>query len=258
MKKLNILKIMILMMITLFIYIIMKKPPEKKYIIKVTEIKKENNLVEDFNHDLNKDHWNVIERGNNYNNELQYYSSNNVMINNGILELTAKKESLNNHSYTSGMITTKDKYEFLYGKIIVKVKSASGKGLLSAIWLLPADDALYPEVDILESLGEKPNEIWTGVHYINEHSQKTSYFNTYHTNSDFSIYEINWEKDEIRCYLDNKLVYKTNVGVPDQKMYLIINLAVGGNWPKQPDDSIFPRSLLIDYIVIIPEVIDKS
>jgi beta-glucanase (GH16 family) len=233
-------------------------PPARIYKTNVFEEIESNALVADFSNELNSRYWNVVERGDNCNNELQYYSPKNVNIRNGFLDIEARKEIINGHQYTSGLIDTKNKYEFLYGKIIFRTKPAIGNGLVSAIWLLPADDDYLPEVDIVESLGTQNNQMWTGVHYLDPSSKQLSNFTNYPSNKDFSTYELDWEENEIRFYVDNNLTYKTNVGVPNEKMYLIINLSVGGDWPRNPDDSILPTSFLIDYIMIIPKELDIS
>lgn len=256
MKKLTILKVMVFIVIVLFFYVILKIPSERIYKINILGATKNNALVEDFNNKLNENYWNTVEQGNNYNNELQYYRPDNLNVNNGFLEIEAKKENFENHQYTSGQITTKGKFEFLYGKIIFKTKPVSGQGLLSAVWLLPADDSLLPEIDIIEVLGNKSDQMWTGVHYLDSTSKKRSNFVNYMSNRDFSTYELDWEKDEIRCYVNNQLIFQSTVDVPNKKMYLIIDLAVGGDWPKNPDDSIFPTKFLIDYIIIIPKELD--
>lgn len=234
-------------------YVLLKSPSERIYKINTIKIMKSNVLVEDFNSKLNINYWNIADRGNNYNKELQYYNHGNINIKNGILEIEARKEEYKSHYYTSGLINTKGKFEFLYGKIIFRAKSAVGKGLLSAIWLLPADDSLLPEIDIIEIIGDQGGQIWTGVHYLDSNSKLESKFVNYKSNKEFSTYELDWDENEIRCYANNQLTYKTNEGIPNKKMYLIINLAVGGDWPKNPDNSIFPSGFLIDYIIIIPK-----
>lgn len=215
-----------------------------------------NALVEDFNDEINNNYWNIVDRGNNCNNELQYYNPENVNIKDGFLEIVAKKEEFESHQYTSGMIDTKNKFEFLYGKIIFKAKPATGKGMLSAIWLLPADDSFIPEIDVIEILGSTYNGSWTGLHYLDSNSKLKSNFANYASNEEFNTYELDWEENEIRYYVNNQLIYITNVGVPNKKMYLIVNLSVGGNWPKNPDNNAFPTSFLIDYITIIPKELD--
>jgi beta-glucanase (GH16 family) len=124
--------------------------------------------------------------------------------------------------------------------------------------LLPADDSLFPEVDIIEVLGTNDNQMWTGVHYLESESELKSNFVNYASNKDFYTYEIDWNANEIKCYTNNKLTYRTDVGVPNKKMYLIINLSIGGSWAKDPDDNVFPASFFIDYIIIIPKELDTA
>ncbi|MDD4036135.1 MAG: glycoside hydrolase family 16 protein [Bacilli bacterium] len=253
MKKLKILKYIIIIFITLITYITLTNQNERLYTINILKEPDKLILASDFRGNLNRKYWNIIEQGKNTNNELQYYTNNNVIIKNNNLSLIADNEQYNNHNYTSGMLSTKGKFEFLYGKVIIKAKSAPGKGLLSAIWLLPVDDSFLPEIDIIEILGEKTNEVWMGTHYENNGKRYKS-FNTYSKLKDnFNLYELVWNKDEIRWSVNGNIVHKTNKGVPNKEMYLIINLAVGGDWPQDPDNSIFPAEFLIDYIVIIPE-----
>lgn len=255
MKKLKFLKYIFISLITLITYITLNNHNARLYTINILKEPGKLILLNDFKNNLDKKYWTIVEQGNNSNNELQYYTTNNVTIEDNNLSLVAQKEEVNNHDYTSGMITTKGKFEFLYGKIIFKAKPALGKGLLSAIWLLPADDSFLPEIDIIEILGEKANEVWMGTHYL-ENTQKYKSFNIYSKlKNDFNLYELVWAKDEIRWSINGTLVHKTRKGVPDKKMYLLINLAVGGNWPKDPANDVFPAEFLIDYIIIIPEEI---
>lgn len=246
-------KILIIIFSFFVIAFIVKEPPEKIYKINVVEEVTLKTLIDDFNNGINYRYWNILDRGNNYNNELQYYRTENIKFTNNFLEIEALKENYKNHNYTSGLITTKDKFAFLYGKVIVKIKPAVGKGVLSAVWLLPADDSLFPEIDMIESLGSDKRHFWTGVHYLDSSLVLRQNFVDYIVTSDFVIYELYWSKEEIKCYVDNKLVYVTNVGIPHKKMFLNINLAIGGNWPRNPDDNMLPTKLLIDYVIIIPE-----
>jgi beta-glucanase (GH16 family) len=253
MKKLKFLKYIFISLITLIIYITLTNNNERLYTINILREPEKLILVDDFKKEINKKYWNIVRQGYNTNNELQYYSNNNVIIENNNLVLIAQKENYNDHNYTSGMISTKNKFEFQYGKIIIKAKPALGKGLLSAIWLLPTDDTFMPEIDIIEILGEKTNEVWMGTHY-QKNNQKYKSFNTYSKLiDDFNIYELIWKENEIRWLINGKLVHKTDEGVPNKKMYLIVNLAVGGIWPKGPNDDALPSKFLIDYIIIIPE-----
>ncbi|MDD4298333.1 MAG: glycoside hydrolase family 16 protein [Bacilli bacterium] len=253
MKKNKFLILLIIFVIVFIIYTFKIMPPKKIYKINIIEQINDYALIEDFNDNLNNKYWSIINRGNNYNNELQYYSPQNIAIKNGILEIEAREEVIDNHQYTSGALTTKGKFEFLYGKIIFKAKPAIGQGLLTAIWLLPADDSSYPEIDIIEVLGNNPNEIWTGVHYLDNNSLLKRDFVNNTNNHNFLIYEFQWDENEITCYMNNQLIYKTQTAIPKKKMYLVINLAVGGDWPGKPKNNILPSKFLIDYVIVIPK-----
>ncbi|MDD2202922.1 MAG: glycoside hydrolase family 16 protein [Bacilli bacterium] len=230
MNKKRIMKYTFFILLIVFFCLITKTPYQKVYKINVIEEENNNILVDDFNGKLNTRFWNAVEQGESYNNDLQYYNPKNISIIDGLLELVAKKENFKDHNYTSGMITTKGKFEFLYGKIIFKIRPAVGNGLLSAAWLLPADDSLFPEVDMMEVLGNKgEDEIWTGIHYKDLDGSSRKKFTNIKNENDFAIYEIEWNEKEIKGYINNKLIYKSEVGIPNKKMYLILNLAVGGN-----------------------------
>jgi len=235
---------------------LLSKPTTRVYKININEEIYKDALVFDFNHSLDRNYWNIEERGENYNEELQYYHPNNIKVENGFLKIEARKENYNNHEYTSGLINTKGKFEFIYGKIIIRAKPAEGIGLLSAVWLLPANGYFYPEIDFIEALGTK-NKTWTGIHYLDTELKKQKNFVSFPTNNDFSIYELHWEENQIKVYVDNELKYKINKNVPAEEMYLIINLAVGGVWPGEPDIEALPANFLIDYIIVMPNIVSK-
>ena len=239
----------------MLIFVFFWKPANKVYEVNIYTESKDSYLIEDFNNDLDNNYWSIIDGGETYNNELQYYTPKNISINNGILEIEAKKETYQECDYTSGLINTKNKFEFQYGKIIFRAKPAYGNGLVSAIWLLPADGSLYPEVDILEALGND-NTIWTGIHYLDPDSNKQSNFVNVPGANNYSVYEFNWDENEISLSIDNKPIYKTSAGVPNKKMYVIINLSVGGTWAGEPEGSTLPSKFLLDYIIIIPKEVE--
>jgi beta-glucanase (GH16 family) len=199
------------------------------------------------------------------NNELQLYTNKNHQLKDGKLIITAKKQDA---LYTSTRITTKAKKEFQYGRIELRAKLPIGKGLWSAFWMLGAniDKAGWPacgEIDILEYVGKEPKTVFTSLH------TKDSYGNTINTQktvindieTGFHLYAINWTVDSIEFFVDNMLVYtfkpkeKTEEIWPfNQPFYLIINLAIGGNFGgPEVDDTIFPQEFIIDYIKVYQE-----
>jgi beta-glucanase (GH16 family) len=197
---------------------------------------------------LNMETWTEVDRKNNYNNELQYYTPLNSYIRNGRLYLTAKKENRSGKRYTSAMVETKDKYSIKTGRIEVKARMPAGQGLFPAIWLMSYTG--NTEIDIMEMIGSEPDMIYAVNHYHTGGKPAKTYDTVKKNSTDgFHVYALEWEEDELRWYVDGKMFHHTKRGVPDEEMYLILTLAVGGNWPGSPkDDSIFPRSMVVDYV----------
>ncbi|MCA1055389.1 glycoside hydrolase family 16 protein [Rossellomorea aquimaris] len=209
---------------------------------------------DDFDTDsFNEDAWNGINKGWNYNNELQYYRKENIQVGDGSLKLNAKKEEYKGHTYTSAQINTKSKLEVHYGKIEIRARYDGGKGLFPAIWLLPADDSkTLPEVDIMEAIGQEPKKVYM-VNHFGEPNQYTTNHQMIEVqdNEQFHTYTLEWNKSELNWYIDNVLYFSNRKGVPHEPMYLILNLAVGGNWPGNPDESTsFPSTFEIDSVKI--------
>ena len=196
------------------------------------------------------------------NNELQVYTNvaENVKLENGQLVITAIKEG--NDDFTSARITTKDKVEFAYGRIDVRAKMPKGQGIWPAIWMLGAniDQVSWPacgEIDIMELVGHEPEKVHGTVHYDNNGYQTTSSSTTLSEgdfSDEFHVYTLTWEQNTMSWYVDNNL-YKTFIK-PDGANYpfnntffFIMNIAVGGNWPGNPDGTtVFPQEMTVDYI----------
>ncbi|MEB1808208.1 MAG: glycoside hydrolase family 16 protein [Bacillaceae bacterium] len=206
---------------------------------------------------LNTKKWTAQKRKENYNNELQEYSPKNVEIRDGRLQLIAKDDGVAPKKYSSGLVETKGKFDFLYGKVEVKGRYPVGKGLFPAIWMLPSDGKDYlPEIDIFENVGHEPHLVYQ-VHHWREHGKlKTTYNKTENQNIEIDhIYGIEWEENEIRWYVNEELVFTSTTNIPDIPMHLIINLAIGGNWPGDPDsNTFFPAMFSIDYVKIYKKV----
>lgn len=203
--------------------------------------------------ELDQRKWNALEREDNPNQELQYYAPENVKVVDNQVKLIAKKERKGSKKYTSGQIETKGKFSFLYGRVEIRMKYPKGKGLFPALWLLPVrTETGLPEIDIMEAIGQEPFRIHMTNHW-QEGKRKRVATHFYDTSkpSQFHTYALEWEPDEIRWYIDGKLRRKTNKGVPQQRMYLIMNLAVGGIWPGPPNRrTIFPAEMAIDYVKV--------
>jgi len=212
------------------------------------------------------------------NNELQKYvdSSDNIFVKDGNLVIKAiKTEDENGTSYTSGRINTKNKHDYKYGRFEVRAQVPSGKGFLPAFWMMPTDENLYGqwpkcgEIDIMEVLGDETNKAHGTLHFGEPHTQSQGSYtlNDGDFASEFHVYACEWEPDEIRFYVDGHLYYTENdwftkkpgygeVTYPapyDQQFYMILNLAVGGNWPGNPDATTrFDENaeLRVDYVKV--------
>jgi beta-glucanase (GH16 family) len=197
---------------------------------------------------LDLEAWTEADRKDNYNHELQYYTPANAYLADGCLYLTAKKEKKEDKNYTSAMVQTIYKLSFCYGKIEARIKLPAGKGLLPAFWLLsyPGDS----EVEVMEMMGSEP----TVIYGVNHSLKGGAVYNTYgtiknETPEDFHAYVLEWEPGELRWYFDDVLFYQTSEKVPSENMYILLTLAVGGDWPGDPDESTpFPCSMAVDYV----------
>ncbi|QIH38071.1 glycoside hydrolase family 16 protein [Flavobacterium sp. Sr18] len=232
-----------------------------------------NNLVMsdefDVNGKPNSEIWNYdIGTGNNGwgNGELQYYTdrTENVTVQNGVLLITARKESFNGSSYTSARLLTKGKFEQAYGRYEARIRVPYGQGIWPAFWLLGAnsDTVIWPqcgEIDIMEYRGQNPTTILGTVHgpgYSGGNSISKSY-NLLNDRFDtgFHVYGIEWGPEYINFYVDDVLYNQitpsdvTGEWVFDKPFYIIINLAVGGSFVGSPNsETVFPQTMLIDYV----------
>jgi beta-glucanase (GH16 family) len=169
-----------------------------------------------------------------------------------ILSLTATPDET--YGYLSGMLNTYGKFVRRYGYFEIRAKTPPGNGMWPAFWLLPADGAWPPEIDILEWLGRDPLTRYCGTH-SNFASGKDSQAGTHpipDASADFHTYGCDWQADRISFYFDSELM--SSVPTPSDmhvSMYMILNLAIGGGWAGPPDAStVFPSCLLVDYLAV--------
>ncbi len=233
--------------------------------------------ADEFNGDqVNYSDWSHLQNGEGGgNNELQYYTiaPANTTVSDGSLKIKAIRESYtdirgNGYDWTSGRIRTYRQVSFKYGRIEVRAKFPAGQGFWPAIWLLPRDSvygtwAASGEIDIVENRGQEPNQISGTIHYggqwpNNTFSGRDYVFSSGNVNDEFHTYAIEWEAGEIRWYVNGER-YSTQTewsseggAFPapfDQEFFLIINLAVGGWFPGNPDGSTPPEGTLeVDWV----------
>lgn len=210
------------------------------------------------------------------NHELQEYtdSEDNIFVADGNLVLKAIKTTLDNGNdyYTSGKVNSQNKADFMYGKVIVRAKAPEGQGLWPAAWMMPTDESYYGqwpkcgEIDIMEVLGNATDTAYATIHYGEPHGQQqgTRVLENGSYADDFHEYSVEWEPGEMRFYIDDELVLTCNdwfsaVEGEDEKEYpapfnqsffVQMNLAVGGDWPGDPDETTdFDNAeFLIDYV----------
>ncbi|HQK69879.1 MAG TPA: family 16 glycosylhydrolase [Bacteroidales bacterium] len=207
--------------------------------------------------------WNYETGGGGWgNNELQTYtnSNENVHLDSGYLHITALNPSPG--SYTSGRITTKGKKEFTNGKVEIRAMLPEGKGLWPALWMLGANFSSvgWPtcgEIDIMESLGHAPSTSYGALHWnLNGHTYVTGTYNlpSGKFSTEFHVFSLVWTPTRIRWFVDgNQFFSKTREeikGFPIRlPMFFIFNVAVGGTWPGNPDQTTtFPQHMIVDYI----------
>lgn len=185
------------------------------------------------------------------NGELQAYRPEAVTVHDGHLRLTASATPTDGQPYTSGVITSYGKFSFLYGTVEFRARAPVGRGLLSALWLLPDNHDYPPEIDVIEVNGAQPNLGHIGYHWADgadvASEMWTGDFGD--LTDGFHTYAVRWEPGVVAWYVDGVEVHRFEGStVASQEMYLLANLAVGG-WVGAPDGSTpLPASLVLDYI----------
>ncbi|PRD49182.1 glycoside hydrolase [Sphingobacterium haloxyli] len=203
------------------------------------------------------------------NNELQYYTearSENVQVADGLLTITARKETYEGSGYTSTRLISKGKGDFLYGRFEVKAKVPQGRGTWPAAWMLPSDWTYgdWPasgEIDILEHVGYDQDVVHISVHTeAYNHSigtQKTAFRKIQNATTEFHTFRVDWTPAYIRGFVDDVQLFNfPNEGTGykvwpfDQKFHWLLNLAVGGDWGGQQgiDEEVYPVQYQVDYV----------
>lgn len=212
------------------------------------------------------------------NNELQYYTSlsSNLEVSDGMLKITAREQSIGGASYTSARIRTVNKQEFVYGRFEARMKLPSTPGAWPAFWMLPTDSpyggwARSGEIDIMESVNYA-DRMYGTLHYgdawpANAH-RGVSIDNGTDYSDDFHVFSVDWEPDSFTWAIDGvpygtltsdqwySVSDSSNPRAPfDSQFHLLLNVAVGGNFPGNPNgDSVFPQTMEVDYVRVYQRV----
>jgi len=213
----------------------------------------------------------------------------NAFVKGGLLHIRALKESVQGFGYTSAKLKSQNRdgselFAKKYGRFEIRAKLPTGQGIWPALWMLPQDDkyggwAASGEIDILEARGQKPGEILGTLHFgsrwpANAEASKTHMLKDGGTIAVFHVYALEWEPGEIRWFVDgDKFATQSswwsssksdgaNGAKPardaelnpwpapfDQPFYLVMNVAVGGKFPGNPDQTTrFPAEMVVDYV----------
>lgn len=198
------------------------------------------------------------------NNEPQFYTSRpeNARVENGVLKITAKKENYEGAPFTSARINTQGKFSFKYGKVEVRAKLPEGGGTWPAIWMLGANfqSLGWPasgEIDIMEHKGNEPGKIHSAIHTpssygatINSGSQTVS-----NVTGEFHVYAVEWTSQKIAFSVDGVVHYTYMPAVKnsstwpfDAPQFIILNVAMGGNFGGNIDPDFTAGTMEIDYV----------
>jgi beta-glucanase (GH16 family) len=182
--------------------------------------------------------------------------TNAFEVRDGVLRIVAQRGEATyagkQRTYTSGMMTTYRKFSQQYGRFEIRCRVPKGKGMWPAFWLLPEPLAWPPEIDVLEILGHQPDKVYMTHHFREEERNHKSHGGSW-TGPDFSAgfheYAVEWTPERIFWLVDGIERFRSERDIPSSRMYLLVNLAVGGDWPGAPDEkTAFPSALEVDYV----------
>jgi beta-glucanase (GH16 family) len=208
------------------------------------------------------------------NQELEYYTdrSENASVHDGNLVIRALEQNYTGpdgvkRNYTSARLKTFGKFSQTYGRFEARVKIPYGQGMWPAFWMLgdDVDKVGWPacgEIDIMENIGKEPAIIHGSIHgpgYVGTTGLEAPYTVSGKRRfaDEFHVFAIEWDTESISFYVDKDLyVRRTRADLKpgwkwvfDKPFFLILNLAVGGDWPGNPDSTtVFPQTMLVDYV----------
>lgn len=205
------------------------------------------------------------------NNELQYYRADNGKVSDGALTLEARKETFQAYQYTSAKIHTQNKFSFKYGRVDIRAQLPQGQGIWPALWMLGNNITTvgWPacgEIDIMELVGGqgRDNRVHGTLHW-DQNGAKADYGLSYTLPQgifadQFHVFSIIWDEQEISWYVDDQKFLTIDITPATmsefhQNFWLIFNVAVGGNWPGNPNVTTpFPQRMAVDYVRVFQKI----
>ncbi|MFV8837364.1 family 16 glycosylhydrolase [Salinimicrobium soli] len=198
------------------------------------------------------------------NNEVQYYTSRpeNVVVENGVLKITARKENYEGADYTSARLLTKGKFSFTYGKVEVRAKLPVGGGTWPAIWMLGSNFSSvgWPacgEIDIMEHVGNRPGIVSSAIHTPSSYGGTVNHGETsiQNVSSQFHVYSAEWTAEKIQFAVDGNIFYTYNPTTKNAStwpfnsdQFIILNIAMGGSLGGNIDPNFNSGTMEIDYV----------
>lgn len=220
--------------------------------------------------------WNLESGDNPSNAERQYYTEGNnnaALDGDGNLVITAREENPANYqcwygtcNYTSARLNTAGKFSAQYGRVEARMKVPRGQGMWPAFWMLGNnfDEVGWPdsgEIDVMENVGFEPDTVHGTLHgpgYSGADGIGGSYTlpGGEEFADDFHVFSIDWAPDSITWSVDGNVYQERtpadlngNEWAFNQDFFMILNLAVGGHWPGDPDEgTVLPQELVVDYV----------
>lgn len=204
------------------------------------------------------------------NNELEYYQDKNATLQDGYLVIEARAELVGGKSYTSTRMISQGKMSFKYGRVDIRAVLPEGQGIWPALWMLGSNISSvgWPacgEIDIMEMIGgsDRENTVYGTAHWQSG-GDHASYGGPYTLNSGtfgdaFHVFSIVWDSSKISWYVDDELFKEIDITPSDLsefqgEFFLIFNVAVGGDWPGNPDAfTKFPQHMIVDYVRVFQQ-----
>lgn len=197
------------------------------------------------------------------NDELQWYLPEQVRVRRGRALLIAERRTVTvadgrSYPYASGMLSTGPTYRkpsrfaFTYGRAEIRARIPRGQGLWPAFWLLPADRESRPEIDVMEAYGDRPDTVKMHLHYVRDGERESQRHVLTSLSPGWHRFAIDWRPGRLAWLVDGVVRWRVRgPEVPSEPMYLVLNLAVGGDGPGRPAESTrFPARYAIDWVKV--------
>lgn len=194
----------------------------------------------------------------NQHNELQCYQASNIVVSHRMASIQGRPEKAycsdgRTYHYTSGLLCSAGTFEHTYFFAEMRAKLPKGQGIWPAFWLWASNEQRPREIDVLEVLGHDPTTVHMTYHWGSweKEEQDGSHYNGQDVSADFHTYGVDWSPEAIVWYIDGieRKRFSEAANIADEPLYLLANLAIGGDWPGDPDEKVvWPVQMQIDYI----------